>query len=606
MNLCRDDVFFFFEAFLWLYEPRAPKGEPKVIPFIPWTHQRQTIKTIEDNCGINDMGLEKSRGEGATWMSVGSIVKRWRFHEMEAFGVVSRTENTADNPKDPDSLGAKIDWTLSMLPRWMTGDKGKEYHRNVSRHTWSREDNGCTITAYPTSGDVGTGGRKTMFFVDEFAKHDRGPDESLLSSIEPVSDSILIVSTYAGADGAYYQAMKEESSMIKLKLRWQDNESRNGHMFHIDLRGECLRSVEDNSKIEGWEYTDKFFDEYLSILRKRGFDITSKHKDWSPWYVSRCLRPRMTPRKIAQEYDIDATGSGHSFFQGALIETLLDRCVDPAFVGDVMIDYERLAFKRMRPNRNGQLKLWQPVTHKAWRPPPSQYVMGVDIGAGLGGSHTSHSVLTICDKKTGRKVAEFASTMTKPTELCEIAIALCKWYADYDGTPAFLIFEGNGTHGGLFRERLMDSDFRHIYFRIPHKSSKKKPTKEPGFWSGRESKRDLLSEYQYALEEGYFENLNALALRECLCYVTQPGGKVEFVAGSKDEDDPTNDGENHGDRVIADALCYHAMKYLGGGVTDTKQAKHARYGDPPPGSFGARQLIRRRKDKQSWLQRTKW
>jgi hypothetical protein len=51
MEKCRDDFFFWVETFCYLYEPRPEKGKPKVIPFIPWEHQREPFQIIIDCLG---------------------------------------------------------------------------------------------------------------------------------------------------------------------------------------------------------------------------------------------------------------------------------------------------------------------------------------------------------------------------------------------------------------------------------------------------------------------------------------------------------------------------------------------------------------------------
>lgn len=615
LKKCADDWFFWCETFAWLYEPRPEPGRKNVIPFIPWTHQKPEIsKMLPDfnqglGLGFEDFGIEKARGEGATWSCLMIILHQWLFREYQAFGIVSRHELAADNPEDPDSLGWKLDWQLTKLPLWMAGAKGRDFTRNISKHTWINQRNNSSITAYPCTGDLASGGRKTAFFMDEMAKFDRGPDEDAISAVEPVTNSLLLVSTYDGADGAYYRMMREDSTMRKLILDWKRNPTRNQNMFRVDVKKKKLIVVKpDLTSMDGivyanWDYIDVFFEEHLPTLRRRGFEVDSKTKIWSPWYVSRCLRPGMTPKKIAQEYDRDPGGSGSRFFAAATIEMLVEQARQPSIVGEIECNWETLTFDRLTRTPTGHLKLWCSLRGKDKLPPPGNYVIGGDIASGQGGDMSSNSVLSILNRDTGEKVGEYANPQIKPEKLAELAVVLCRWFASPDGGPAYLIWEGNG-YGGSFRDRILETDFRNFHWRTPWKSTKKKPTKEPGWWSNKDSKRDLLGKYRWSLTEGFFSNPNAPALKECLCYVNGPGGKVEFVSGMGEEDDPANSGENHGDRVIADALANYGMEELNGGTAKVSEHKETQRQmlDPPAGSFRARQLHREkeRRKKSYW------
>lgn len=109
LTACKHDILFFFAAWCWLYEPRPRKTEdgitlPNIIPFIPWEHQIPIIREIDEHLGFRDIGMEKSRGEGASWIAILFSLHRWLFRQMSAIGLVSRTENAVDNPDDPDSL----------------------------------------------------------------------------------------------------------------------------------------------------------------------------------------------------------------------------------------------------------------------------------------------------------------------------------------------------------------------------------------------------------------------------------------------------------------------------------------------------------------------
>ena len=133
LQACAEDVLFFFNGFCWVYEPRPRKLNgrllPKQVPFIAWDHQIPAIQEIDKHIGLADLGVEKSRGEGASWMGVLFAIRDFIFAPMSAVGIVSKDERAADDPKNPDSIGWKIDWELTRLPRWMSGEKNVNYKR---------------------------------------------------------------------------------------------------------------------------------------------------------------------------------------------------------------------------------------------------------------------------------------------------------------------------------------------------------------------------------------------------------------------------------------------------------------------------------------------
>src|SRR3990172_910862 len=601
---CREDFFWWLKSFAFIYEPRPRDGKKSILPFIPWSSQVPVFETILKNLGYTDIGLEKSRGEGATWIVICIFVWVWLFHpEKKDFGLVSKDRDSADDPNNLSSLGAKVDFLLETMPQWMSGKKGKpkddgDWERNITRSTWHNRRNGSIIYATATTAEMFSGARLTALMMDEFAKFPRGDDEAALSSTAPVTDCRILVSTYNGCDGAYYKCMKEPSSMVKICMPWMNNPTRNQFMFCIDGKNGRLLKPGTTEPILVGEYTDKFFGELRKILQHRSFDVESISKVWSPWYVNECCRGGMTPRMIAQEYDMDPEGAGNNFSPPQLIERCCARARKPDTIGEVEYG-EDLTVTRFMTSKTGRFKLWFDLqTHKAL-PPLGNYVVGVDIAMGLGTCWTSNSVISVANRDTGKKVAEYCSHTTGPERLAELAIAVCRWFMNADGGPAYLIWENNGTGGGAFRLRILDSNFRNFHWHTPWNSSKKKPTKDPGWQSSKTSKNGMLSKYRWSLTEGFFENPSEEALNECSHYQVCAGDKVMYIAGTTDDNDPMNSNENHGDRVIADALANLAMEELGGGAAGQINNPRIKRGNfnPPEGSFGYRQKIRQEKDR---------
>ena len=68
---CKRDVLFFINTFCWLYEPRNSRlrgTTSNVIPFITYEFQDNALLQMNEALGVQDIGIEKSRDLGATWM----------------------------------------------------------------------------------------------------------------------------------------------------------------------------------------------------------------------------------------------------------------------------------------------------------------------------------------------------------------------------------------------------------------------------------------------------------------------------------------------------------------------------------------------------------
>jgi len=196
----------------------------------------------------------------------------------------------------------------------------------------------------------------------------------------------------------------------------------------------------------------------------------------------------------------------------------------------------------------------------------------------------------------------------KPYELAEIAIALCRMFCNYRGDPAFLIWENQGP-GKEFCQRVERSGFQHYYRR---KSSDDAPlhsrhSDKPGYWMRKRSA--VLGPYREGLLEGDFDNPDIEAVEELGQYQMGQDGEPYHVA-SKDKDDPTGAGASHGDRVVADALAYHASLMFGdqhkGHVRRNKpNVMNATEDNVPRNSFAWRRaeylrMLSKKKQKATW------
>lgn len=581
---CKADPLFFFNAFCWLYEPRPKKDAngkdlPNSFPMITWPHQEPVLKEICEHLGFEDIGLEKSRGEGASWIAVLLSLHAWEFKDMQAIGLVSKDENSVDNPDDPDSLFWKLCWELTKLPRWMAGVIDVDYKRDRSKHVLKNLRNGSSITGYAATANVGTGGRKTFFILDELGKFPRGPDEHAMASTQHVTNSRLAISTPWGAEGAYYQLMHEPNNMVRLKLHWSDNPTKNRGLYRlVDNRAVAVDPENNPLPPEYQEMSQDVLD-LLERLRRKGYSLEKKLR--SPWYDRECDRPGATPQNIAQELDIDYGGSAFRIF-GADCIAEAEKTVRAEMIrGDLDFNLETLepTFDEVE---NGPFRIWMPLDSRR-RPPSHQFVVGADVAAGLGGSYSSNSTLEAIDTVTGEQVLEYASNTIAPGDFADLAIAVCKWLND-----AFLIWETNGP-GGAFSRQVIERKYHNIYYRMVLSQKKRTRTKTVGWHTSNESKEVMFEALRSSIRSGKLVVRSHQLLTELGQYIRKE--QKIFNALSINAADDSR-GASHGDRVIGLGVALMGSRERP--VSATTEEDLVKTRRPPMGSLAEREQEYRR------------
>tara|TARA_R110000824_G_scaffold28356_4_gene95412 strand:- start:9 stop:1841 length:1833 start_codon:yes stop_codon:yes gene_type:complete len=572
---CKQDVLFFINAFCWLYEPRNSRlrgTTSNVIPFITYGYQDDAFLEMQEAMGHRDIGVEKSRDLGATWMFLTLFFHGWMFDDFSSFGIMSRTADLVDKPGKKDTLFWKLDFLLrgegrkGGLPKWM---RPKDVYRSIM--LMENRDNGSTFEGATTTEDAFRGGRKKAIALDEFAAFPNGADYEAQSATQHATDCRVFVSTPKGSAGAYYDVMHTPSSMVKIIMDWKK---------HPDRRPGLYSSKDGKLEVLDKDY--KF---------PPGYDYVLDGKTRSPYYDNECNRPGATPQSVAQELDRDYGGSDYQIFGKELYE---------AGRKNLLMPFERGIFRyhaeTLDPDYekapDGPLRLW---VHLGEDSKPiaahSEFVIGCDISAGLGGSYTSNSVATVINSVSKMQVGEFATNTMRPEDFADYVVALCKFFHG-----AYLIWEHNGSPGGAFTKRILDQQYPNIYFReVEHKSYKKK-TKNPGWWSTERNKLGVLSTLAKAVKTDEFLIRSADLLEECRQYVYKDGRVVH--SRSVRTIDDSSKGQAHGDRVISAALAWHAVK-----DRPSAPREEQRY-DVPLGSMAWR--FKEREDRLAKINKDGW
>lgn len=157
-------------------DPRNAGDPDKLasMPLIMFPRQFELVDFFEAlRLGQANGIVEKSRDMGATWVAVAYSAWLWRFHPDSSVGWGSRKQEYVDEIGNMDSIFEKIRHTIKGWPRdfW---PKGFSPNIHFSMKRILNPENGSSITG-EIGDEIGRGGRKTIFFVDE-AAHLARPD----------------------------------------------------------------------------------------------------------------------------------------------------------------------------------------------------------------------------------------------------------------------------------------------------------------------------------------------------------------------------------------------------------------------------------------------
>jgi hypothetical protein len=561
---CAVDPIFYVNGFCHTYDPRC---QPYArLPFILYDFQREGLLEILSAIGSHDLLVEKSRDMGASCVCAAAFEWVWHWFDDISLLMGSRTENYVDDKENPKSLFWKIDFMLKHQPSFIRPFGYNERLHRRKLHMLNPRTN-SVIDGESTTGQFARGDRRTAILLDEFAAVEQG--RRILEASQAATNSRIFNSTPLGTGNAYYY--QRQMGTRRLAFHWRDHPEKSIGLYETSSDGEL--------KILKPGLPDGYSPILDGKLRSPAYDIEEA---------------RGGKRLMAQEWDINYLESGDQFFDPQCIDhAITNISSEPIFTGRLQYDLDTGAVEGLRVSLDGPHSRERSVDAEFWFeprphdslgqivPPPGQsYVIGVDVAAGTG---SSNSVLSVYSVQSHEKVMEFASPYTRPEALAVMAVAYARWFND-----AKIGWETNGP-GLQFGAKVMDLHYGNVFYRRKEDNISKDITKKPGWHSTRDTKLILLSKYRSGVESKRCLNRSEVALQECREYIFQPDGSVAHArAGSSD--DPSGANENHGDRVIADAVAWFMLD--GGGASAPAAANK----EPPVGSLAWR--IKRREEEK--------
>lgn len=525
-SMCSQDILFWCNCFVWTYNPKNLNCPE--LPFICYPFQEESLLNVLECIQVGqDIFTDKSRDMGASWIYLIAITWLWLFRHMASCLLLSRNEDYVDKSGNPKCLFWKIDYILKKMPKWML----PKYSR-TKLHLLN-EFNGSTIEGESTTSRSGRGDRKLVVLLDEFAAVDDG--FKVLSATADVTDCRIFNSTYEGSGNAFFEVGRW-GSVKKLRFHWSQHPEKGAGLYRIV-----------NKKVE---IIDQ---DYYKNLDLANFNFVQEHGYYnglhSPWYDKQCNR--RTVIEIKEQLDIDPHGSGAVFFDGELVDHLIDKdTVEPFDVGELFFeDGDYLIRPEFIKSQEGLLKLWFLTNNGLPMIEFDEVVLGVDISAGTG---ASNSVICGYDLTTGDKILEYVNSNLRPDDLAQYALAISR-FLNME-RKCFLIWEANGGGGRNFGKEITDSKYRNIYYKTNEESEYEKESDIPGWFSTKDKKKALLGTYRKMLKNNYIKNYSKRAVSELREYIFDNKGGVTHSKELRNED-PSGASDNHGDIVIADALC---------------------------------------------------
>jgi len=189
------------------------------MPFDPWPKQIAYLRWLDERERFQKGGLvEKSRDGGLSYLCCAFAVHRWLFRDGYSVGFGSRKEIYVDNAGDPDSLFEKLRIIIDHLPGWMLlAGYNRKQHLTFCKII--NPENGNTITG--EAGDnIGRGGRKSIYFVDEAAFIER--PHLIERSLAATTEVRIDISTPNGIGNEFYR--KRFSNTVDVfTFGWRDD-----------------------------------------------------------------------------------------------------------------------------------------------------------------------------------------------------------------------------------------------------------------------------------------------------------------------------------------------------------------------------------------------
>ena len=201
-------------------DPRvaANKKRKAIMPMLLWPKQRKFIQFLQARVDASEDGVAvKSRDVGISWLAMGFSVGICIARDDVSVGFGSEKEDKVDRSGDPDCLFYKGRLFLQYLPVEFRG--GFTLKNNSAHMRLTFPNTGASITG-EAGNNIGRGGRKLLYFVDESAHipNPKAIDASLSANTEIRID---MSSVYGMANSFAERA--HNGNIKRFDFHWKDD-----------------------------------------------------------------------------------------------------------------------------------------------------------------------------------------------------------------------------------------------------------------------------------------------------------------------------------------------------------------------------------------------
>jgi len=543
MAACSQSLLFFINAFVMTYHQHDVDPETGMRieavyphnPFVTWEIQDDLFDRFEKHLKLGkDILVNKSRDMGASWSCIAFLHWLWLFRDDSQLLEMSRTEDYVDKAGNMKAMFQRHDYINQWLPDWMLPPAIGYREKHRSKMHMLNSYNGSCIDGESTTEHAGSGDRRLVVLLDEFAKVENGA--LMRSATRDVGLMRIVNSTVAGP-GTEYSKWKNDGTIFVFPLMYWDHPDKGKNRY---VRKHAVTGI--------WEIRSTWFDEECKVR---------------------------SPREIAREILANDLESGSQFFTPGNVDRhialfgkepktrwtiQLKKDVPNSKIPQIIRSKKFGSIKASR-DKNGSLRVWTNLI--LGRPDQAKdYIFGIDISKGQG---ASNSVISIKCKQTGEKIAEWRDANTPPYEMARVTIAIALWCGGKKKLP-FLKWEMNGP--GWDFGKLIVKEFHYpYYYRMKQVGGiRDKKLKKYGWHSSPNAKQELLETYDRLLAHGGYFNHCVWSLEEAKIYVWFDDGGIGPAHLVKENKAAK---KTHGDCVIADALTLDNKDIPRGKTDDT-------------------------------------
>ena len=443
---CKKDPIYFISKYIKVVHPI--RG---MVPFKLYPFQKVILNALEtERFNI----LRKFRQAGCTTIAAAYSVWKCLFNSHQTIVILSVGDTESTEVLD------RIKIMYDETPEWM-----RPKATQINAHNLKLENN-SHIKSRPSGKQSGRGLSGSLLIIDEaaFIEH----IDTIWAAVYPIISTggrAFVLSTVNGIGNWYHQiwegAVEGTNSFNPIQINWKDHPEYNrGDGF--DWLYKEMEQRDPPMNIDEWEKTTR---------------ANLSHKKW------------------LQEYECEFLGTGDTFIEGQVLNSLLE---------NISEDFYRLY--------NNRMYVWKDPD------PTTSYFIAADVALGR---ERDYSAFQVVDLQTGEQVAEFYSNTTPINEFARI---LFEQGNRYNVAP--ILIERNTIGNNLIDYLWEQLEYDNVWF--DEKGL-------PGFQTTTKTRDQVLIEMEEALRTSEVKLNSKRTVMELNTFIISDNGRFQADTGQNDD-----------------------------------------------------------------------